>query len=485
MLSIKIILPVLPNITKDLYFKGYVRITSNFTYSIFITKYSSNIQTLLKENSENEKNIYGKCSDLQNKMKKCRSKIRNWLLLDFVRTNIQISELIINGSKIYDTQNCVVIIYEHEAILNSEMICDTGEFLDLQNFVRNECKEFPCTVRYEPVFEMPHWLSSSMFIQHILNYINVTKWLFYSIKGDKKMSIRQGNLILAIITDLILGWTAMELITQDKKELSSILMGMLEKLIHFLYILLKWLMGAPAGLKLNNAFNKMLGKYFSYHVQLWWQFLDVSGEKLDTALQIYHYLGYFGFTFQAAVISDMISIATFHSYCIYVYAARLFNLQISGIIALLRFFVGRKYNPLKGSIDSCEYSNQELFVGTVAFTILLLLLPTTTMYYIVFTLFRLLVLIIQYILAELIYTIQTLPLYVVSLWLMHSPKVAGKISLQVMNNGKESSYLIIRLKLFSKSISELITDFRAPFNVPKKFEWTNMLSNVCVGKQIV
>ncbi|XP_031765169.2 phosphatidylinositol N-acetylglucosaminyltransferase subunit Q isoform X2 [Galleria mellonella] len=280
-------------------------------------------------------------------------------------------------------------------------------------------------------------------------------------------------------------WTAMKLITQDKKELSVMLMGMLEKLINLLYTLLKWLMGAPAGLKLNNAFNKMLGKYFSYHVQLWWHFLDVSGEKLDTALQIYHYLGYFGFTFQAAVISDMISIATFHSYCIYVYAARLFNLQISGLIALLRFFVGRKYNPLKGSIDSCEYTNQELFVGTVAFTILLLLLPTTTMYYIVFTLFRILVLIIQYLLAKLIYTIQTLPLYVVTLWLLHSPKVAGKISMEVLNNRKKSSYLIIRLKLFSKSIWDLITDFRAPFDVPKQFEWTNMLSNVCVGKQIV
>lgn len=63
-------------------------------------------------------------------------------------------------------------------------------------------------------------------------------------------------------------------------------------------------------------------------------------------------------------------------------------MQISGLSALLRLFVGRKYNPLRGGIDSCEYTNQELFVGTVAFTILLLLLPTTALYYIVFTLVR-------------------------------------------------------------------------------------------------
>lgn len=51
-------------------------------------------------------------------------------------------------------------------------------------------------------------------------------------------------------------------------------------------------------------------------------FADVSGEKLDIILHLFYYLGYLGVTFQAAMISDMICIATFHSYCIYVYAAR-------------------------------------------------------------------------------------------------------------------------------------------------------------------
>lgn len=53
-----------------------------------------------------------------------------------------------------------------------------------------------------------------------------------------------------------------------------------------------------------------------------WNITDVSGEKLDIVLNLYQYLGYLGFTFQAAIISDMICLATFHSYCIYVYAAR-------------------------------------------------------------------------------------------------------------------------------------------------------------------
>ena len=58
---------------------------------------------------------------------------------------------------------------------------------------------------------------------------------------------------------------------------------------------------------------------------------------------------------------------------------RLYSLQVSGLVAL-----GRKHNPLRGRVDSCQYSPDQLFVGTLAFTILLFLFPTTFMYYIVF-----------------------------------------------------------------------------------------------------
>lgn len=39
--------------------------------------------------------------------------------------------------------------------------------------------------------------------------------------------------------------------------------------------LLEWLMGSPAGLKLNQPFSKTLGLFFLYHIQLWWIFLGI------------------------------------------------------------------------------------------------------------------------------------------------------------------------------------------------------------------
>ncbi|RVE51263.1 hypothetical protein evm_004067 [Chilo suppressalis] len=372
--------------------------------------------------------IYGYFDKIPEKSNKRASRKHDNLVIFNHNTRPDIKELILYGKEVNST-DCRVILYDYEKIVNSEVKWEFDDvFLKLQNLLKNELNQ----INYkstEPLLLCPSWLSSSMVALHIIKYVNIIHWAVITIKRSKKISIKHGNLLLSIIMDILLGYLALRCLTYDKRELSAILMGMLEKLINMLYFLLKWLMGAPAGLKLNNAFNKMLGKYFSYHVQLWWLFLDVSGDKLETILHLYHYLGYLGFTFQAALISDMICVVTFHSYCIYVYAARMFNIQISGLIALMRFFVGRKYNPLRGTIDSCEYSNQELFVGTVAFTILLLLLPTTAMYYIVFTLFRVLSLLVQYALAKLIYFLHTLPLYVVTLWLLRSPKVAGKVPL--------------------------------------------------------
>lgn len=56
-----------------------------------------------------------------------------------------------------------------------------------------------------------------------------------------------------------------------------------------------------------------------------------------------------------------------------------------GLASLSRVFLGRKRNPLPGRVDSCPYSTEQLLIGTIAFTVLLFLLPTTLVYYVVFT----------------------------------------------------------------------------------------------------
>ena len=42
-------------------------------------------------------------------------------------------------------------------------------------------------------------------------------------------------------------------------------------------------------------------------------------------------------------------------------------------------------NVLRNRIDGCEYDVEQLLLGTVVFTVLVFLLPTTAAYYILFT----------------------------------------------------------------------------------------------------
>ncbi|CAH0723400.1 unnamed protein product, partial [Brenthis ino] len=474
---IKILLPILPVNMKKAFIKGYIRSLEENCLTIFITTFSED-KDILKIKDLNDDIIHGYYGSISSKRK-----FDNFSSIIIDQNGYPYS-IIINGLERIQTVNSIIILYDFKKVQNSVTInANNGCFSILQDLIHKGNKGTCDINKHDPVLQSPSLLASTMFGQHIYNYVQLLKWLLYTIKNKEQVSIKQGNLVLAIFVDVILGYIFLQLFLLGKNDVGVVLMSILEKLVNLMYSLLKWLMGAPAGLKLNNAFNNMLGKYFLYHVELWWLFLDITGEKLDIILKFYQYLGYLGLTFQAAIISDLICIATFHSYCIYVYAARLFNIQISGLKALFRLFVGRKYNPLRGGIDSCEYTNQELFVGTVAFTILLLLLPTTVMYYIVFTMFRVLSLLVQYILTKVIYVIQTLPLYVAVLWLSQSPKIAGNILIEEVDSN--ASTLILEMKLFNKSFHDLMKSHKPPVKVPKLVKWSEVVSNVITGNQII
>ncbi|XP_013169238.1 PREDICTED: phosphatidylinositol N-acetylglucosaminyltransferase subunit Q [Papilio xuthus] len=484
MSSLRLILPIKPKSeNSEIYFKGYIQTNKDNLTTIYVTKCSKSYALFEETSIKADNAIYGYYSNDETRKFKFKPFTNCLIISDQICPQIQY--LSIDGRKIKNIDSCIIISYDPHSIKNSETLKECNDFIfELQTLVRNDYREDQNRTDYEATLQNPSWLVSSMFIQHVFNYLNMIIWLIISIRRNRKISMKEGNFILSVLVDITIGYFILELLLKDKKDLGVLLMGILEKLVNLMYTLLKWLMGSPAGLKLNNAFNKMLGRYFSYHIELWWLFLDVSGEKLNVILHLYRYIGYLGFTFQAAIIADMICVATFHSYCIYVYAARLFNIQISGLIALLRLFVGRKYNPLRGGIDSCEYTNQELFVGTVAFTILLLLLPTTVMYYTVFTMFRVLSMLVQYILAKCIYLVQTLPLYVFILWIIKSTKVAGNVFLEVVKND-ETSLLVLQIKLLTVSLQDLINNFKPPVEVSKHVEWSNIVSNIVTGKQII
>ena len=132
---------------------------------------------------------------------------------------------------------------------------------------------------------------------------------------------------------------------------------------------------------------------------------------MSTIIFISSTVGLIGLSFQMALLSDLITMASLHCYCFYIYATRYYNsiifkmfrilkqlthsyymyfhnrlygITLHGLGSTLRMFGGRKWNPLRSRYDSGDFSWDQLCVGMFIFSSLLLLLPTLLVYYVVF-----------------------------------------------------------------------------------------------------
>ncbi len=240
-------------------------------------------------------------------------------------------------------------------------------------------------------------------------------FLLARLKQAREMKDKPIRLLSLLGFDLTLGLLCSSLLTRLSLPLTSqsLLLRPMELVISRLRSLISWLMGAPAGLKLNSVLSGALGKFFLYHVHLWVTFLQLSAPHLSRAMSAgAGVLPYAGLCVQVSLTQDAFNLATFHVHCFYAYARRLFRSQTSGLLSLWRLFRGKKYNPLRDRVDSCEDNDVDrLFVGTVAFTVLLFLYPTTLMYYCVFALLELAIVAANFAISLVVRTVSRIESY--------------------------------------------------------------------------
>lgn len=125
-------------------------------------------------------------------------------------------------------------------------------------------------------------------------------------------------------------------------------MDLTEIIVRKLRALLEMLDGSPVGLKLNVQLNNFLLSCFMYHVDLWFNFIVIVEPAIHYLFLPITIFGFFGFSFQCALLCDIITIITLHAHCFYIYAAMLYKLELSSIRSLLRIVLGRRLNVLKG-----------------------------------------------------------------------------------------------------------------------------------------
>ncbi|GFP92913.1 phosphatidylinositol n-acetylglucosaminyltransferase subunit q [Phtheirospermum japonicum] len=180
-----------------------------------------------------------------------------------------------------------------------------------------------------------------------------------------------------------------------------------------------WLMGNPAGFKLNTELAGVLGMISLNAIQIWstlWIFMGFFFVYFTKGIALCGII--FGLTSAAALVIDVISLVTMHVLTLHLFLSLIYSTQIQALAALWRLFRGKKGNPLRHRLDSYEYNVEQHVVGSLLFTPILLLLPTTSAFHIFFTILHTAVSFFCIVLENAISFIHFTPYAKVFLWLV-------------------------------------------------------------------
>lgn len=298
--------------------------------------------------------------------------------------------------------------------------------------------------------------------------------------------MRKANIMVSFLVDVSLGMLLIWWLYRDNHitMLANALVPAADHVAKELEKLLQWLMGAPAGLKMNRALDQVLGRFFLYHIHLWISYIHLMSPFIEGILWYGGLSACFGLTFALSLLSDMVALLTFHIYCFYVYGARLYCLKIYGLSSLWRLFRGKKWNVLRQRVDSCSYDLDQLFIGTLLFTILLFLLPTTALYYLVFTLLRLVVVLFQGVLHLSVDFINSFPLFAVGLRIARPYRLAEGVKFRVLCE-EPGTALHLLMEINPLKCSTVVQTYRTPtYSCYPKDSWAALIKKLFVGELI-
>ena len=206
----------------------------------------------------------------------------------------------------------------------------------------------------------------------------------------------------------------------------------LEGMSEHLLLAVRWIMGVPAGLKLNDHLDFCLGNLCILGVETYLVVYHWVQPLLPVILVCVAVSGAFGLTVMLSALSDLLSLAMLHIKLFYTLAARWHGVQTKALTSLWRLFRGKKRNILRARIDACDYSLDQLLLGTLLFTLLVFLFPTTFVYYLFFFLLHAAVGVVQNIARLAVALINYCPLFAVLLRLMDPCHLPGGVRLELL-----------------------------------------------------
>ncbi|EKX31886.1 hypothetical protein GUITHDRAFT_149010 [Guillardia theta CCMP2712] len=277
--------------------------------------------------------------------------------------------------------------------------------------------------------------------------------------------------------DLLLGLASCYYSLTHARELLESTAAMAEWQSHVILQGIRWLMGVPAGLKLNDNLDYCIGNLCILGVECYKVMFSWTSGLRPWLLLVTAVSGVFGMSIMLSLISDLISFFTFHVYLFYSLSARWHGVQTRVLSSLWRLFRGKKKNVLRGRIDACDYSLDQLLLGTMLFTLLVFLFPTTFVYYLFFFLLNFTVSVVQTAIRLIVSVLNHFPLFSVLLRLLDPSHLPGGARLELLRypdhvkglgakEEEETSQSSPLLHLLPKVLSKFLPLHLEPEKVP-------------------
>ena len=260
-------------------------------------------------------------------------------------------------------------------------------------------------------------------------------FLFYhaSDKFTKTLHIEQRNErhfkayseVVAVIIDIFVGGFVGLVLFHFSKR-SDFVLELLHYGGHVLHMDVltestKWLMGVPAGLKLNTALTEWIGTLVLAVLDLWNLVTTQLAALEPTIVLLVGACGIMGSSIVLAVLVDMVHCVTVHILLIYSVFASVHSFMLKVIDSLWHLFRGRKRNILRNRVDTLDFSMERLLLGTILFTILVFLFPTFAVYYLFFLTVWMTILLFQAVIWLLLTIMTTVPFYAIYIHMRGSP----------------------------------------------------------------
>ncbi|KAG0330692.1 phosphatidylinositol N-acetylglucosaminyltransferase subunit gpi1 [Podila humilis] len=243
------------------------------------------------------------------------------------------------------------------------------------------------------------------------------------------------NSMWLVANDIIIGVAFGSFLISNNKYMAEVLQRYVKDYtIDSISDVLEWLTSKneyPAGLKLNPELNPFLGQLFKWLIEIWADFIISLQPLVPTVINLIGISGVFGATMSLSLVSDLLAFTTLHIYWFYMVAARIFHWQLTILYSLFNLFRGKKRNPLRHRIDSCDYDLDQLLLGTILFTLLTFLFPTIVVYYLTFALSRVAVIFMQATMETVLACLNHFPLFAILLRLKDPDRLPGGLRLEV------------------------------------------------------